>query len=126
MKVAATDLAYIGMGKSDGVRARADQAVRNDLCKRRPDRSYSRTNNTFSAHPQLFGARHKGNTPSEIHADARSDDVAPVFTIGYGRSGTTLLGGRFAVHPKVNYICLVNANLAKTFINGYRRRGPGR
>jgi Sulfotransferase family len=34
-----------------------------------------------------------------------SDDVAPIFIIGCGRSGTSLLGKLLAMHPEVSYIC---------------------
>jgi Sulfotransferase family len=32
------------------------------------------------------------------------DDVVPIFIIGCGRSGTTLLGELFAMHPRISYI----------------------
>ena len=34
-----------------------------------------------------------------------SGDVAPIFIIGCGRSGTSLLGKLLAIHPGVSYIC---------------------
>lgn len=40
---------------------------------------------------------------ARIPASISSDDQAPIFIIGCGRSGTTLLGDLFARHPEISY-----------------------
>jgi len=46
----------------------------------------------------------RAETRARFTPKASTNNFTPVFIIGSGRSGTTLLGDMFAMHPKVTYI----------------------
>src|SRR5215472_13413392 len=66
---------------------------------------------------------------ANIGPTPQAEGTAPVFIIGCGRSGTSILGELFAMHPQVEYLYEPNARWAAVhpvtdYLRQYSRDAP--